>query len=128
MLREQLSELIQVARTSPSNTDTNTTENTENFLLKSKDENVENDEKTKLRSELTHITGLYERSASRVAALEEERSRLESEAKEMERDMARAIHSPANAVYRQVRIYFIFDLFSLILIYFSFSPFFIFFN
>lgn len=62
------------------------------------------DDVTKLQSALTHITGLYERAESRVASLEEERARLEAEAKELERSLSRSIHEPSSStsVHRQV--------------------------
>jgi predicted nuclease with TOPRIM domain len=64
------------------------------------------DDVTKLQSELKHITGLYERSESRVASLEEERARLETEAKELERSISRSIHEPSSStsVHRQVQV------------------------
>lgn len=62
------------------------------------------DDITKLQNELKHITGLYERSETRVASLEEERARLEAEAKELERSISRSIHEPSSStsVHRQV--------------------------
>lgn len=59
---------------------------------------------TKLRDEIKHITGLYERSESRVVSLEEERARLEAETKELERSISRSIHEPSSStsVHRQV--------------------------
>ena len=56
-----------------------------------------------LKKQLSHITGLYERSESRISSLEEERSRLESETKLLERSIASAIHAPISSVHRQVR-------------------------
>ena len=63
----------------------------------------ENNETEVLKKQLSYITGLYERSESRISSLEEERSRLESETKLLERSIASAIHAPISSVHRQVR-------------------------
>ena len=64
----------------------------------------ENNETEVLKKQLSYITGLYERSESRISSLEEERSRLESETKLLERSIASAIHAPITSVHRQVRL------------------------
>ena len=71
------------------------------YILQTGDK--ENNETEVLKKQLSYITGLYERSESRISSLEEERSRLESETKLLERSIASAIHAPISSVHRQVR-------------------------
>ena len=73
-------------------------------------DNVE--EISKLKSEIESLSGLYERSKARIAIVEEERTRLEAETKDLERTISRSIHSlptPINtSVQRQVFCYILY--------------------
>lgn len=64
------------------------------------------DEISRLKSEIESISVLYERSKARIAVVEEERTRLEAETKDLERTISRSMHpisTPTNtSVQRQV--------------------------